>query len=267
MSKEWKKSKVVEWSDELNDDFDELNLDRPPVRRGYPYKRTNKVNNFFSDAFYYGIALPIFYLVAVFKGVKIENKKNLKLLKGSGAYIYSNHVSYFDVCKMASPVCFGRRVNILGYSDTTTIPVVKHLARALGYLPVPLQGDYRNLTRLSDATKYYYDKKQFIVIYPEAHIWPYYTKIRNFRDASFTYPVLANAPVLPITTVWRKAKIGKKPKQTIVIGTPIYPINELNINENRKYLRDECYKQMVEVSESRKQYEYIKYIRVNKKGE
>lgn len=267
MSKAWKKTKIIEWSDELNDDFDEIGLDRPPVKRGYPYKRINIVNNFFSDLLYYVIAIPIFWFVAFINGIKIKNKKNLKLLNGKGAFIYSNHVSFLDVCKIASPVCFGRRVNILGYSDTTSIPVVKHLARALGFLPVPLNGDYRNLSRLADATDFYVKKNQYVLIYPEAHIWPYYTKIRNFRDASFAYPAMSNAPVLPIVTVFRKAKLCKKPKQTIIVGTPIYPKAELNEKQNIKYLRDECYKQMVALSESSKQYEYIKYIKVNKKGE
>lgn len=260
MTKEWKKTKIIEWSDELNDDFGELGIDRPPLKKEYPYKRTNIINYFFSNILYYCIALPVFWLIAFFKGVKVENRKNLKMLYHGGAFIYSNHVSFLDVFKIASPVCYGKRVNILGYTDTTSMPIVRNLARALGYLPVPLAGDFENLSRLCDATKFYINKKQHILIYPEAHIWPYYTKIRNFKDTSFAYPAMFNAPVLPVTTVWRKSKISKKPKQTLIVGTPIYPNEKLSLNLNRKYLRDECYKQMVEASESRTQYEYIKYI-------
>ena len=33
-----------------------------------------------------------------------------------------------------------------------------------------------------------------IVIYPEAHIWPFYNKIRNFPSTSFSFPVKMNKP-------------------------------------------------------------------------
>ena len=37
--KDWEKSKTIYWSDELNDDFDEVGLKRPPVPKNYRYLR------------------------------------------------------------------------------------------------------------------------------------------------------------------------------------------------------------------------------------
>ena len=142
------------------------------------------------------------------------------------------------------------------------MPIVRGLAKALGYLPVPLKGDVKNLTALGEACKWYVvDKKQYVLIYPEAHIWPYYTKVRNFKSGSFNYPASSGAPVVPIVTTWRKPKIGKKPKQTVLIGSPIFPKEELGVLDNKNYLYEECLNAMKRMSESVEQFEYIKYIK------
>lgn len=264
MGKEWKKTKTIYWSDELNDDFDEVGLKRPEVPQGYKYKR-NFIYNFFGAILYHIIAKPILAIYCLCKGIRVKNKKNLKILKGQGAYLFSNHTAITDVFKFQSLVFFfGRRVNILGYSDSLSMPVVRGIVKMLGYLPVPLKGDIKNLLALSDACDYYVEKKQYILIYPEAHIWPYYTKIRNFQSGSFTYPAKYLTPVVPVVTVWRKPKIGKKPKQTIIFGTPIFPKDGLSVNDNKDFLHADCLKQMKEISESNQQFEYIKYIKKEK---
>lgn len=265
MKKEWKKTKTIYWSDEINDDFDEVGLSRPEVPENYHYERVNPINRFFSGILYHGIAKPILGLFCLFLGIRYKGKENLKLLKGQGAFIYANHVGISDVYKYQTTLFFfKKRVNILGYPDSLSIPVVKHIVRALGYLPVPNHGDLKNLVKLTDACKFYLDKKQFLLIYPEAHIWPYYTKIRNFPSGSFIYPSKYNAPVVPVVTTWRKPLVGKKPKQTIYVCEPIFPRSDLSPQENKDYLYNECLNAMKQISESVHQYEYIKYIKKEK---
>ena len=262
--KEWKKTKTIYWKDELNDDFDEVGLKRPPVPENFHYIRSNKFANFFYAIIYHGIAKPILGTYCLFAGIRWKNKKYLKELKGQGAYFYANHTAITDVFKLQSFVFFfGRRINILGYSDTLSMPkFVYKLAWIVGYLPIPLKGDLKNLVALTDACNYYINKKQYVLIYPEAHIWPYYTKIREFTAASFTYPSRSNTPIVPIVTTWRKPLIGKKPKQTIYFCHPIFPKEGDTAANNKQYLRDQCLKAMKEVSEKIPQYEYIKYIKV-----
>ena len=263
-AKEIVKTRVAYYHDELRDDFNELGLSRPSVPEGYKYKRTNWFNNILSGILYHGIAKPILGLYCVCHGIRIKGRENIKLLNGSGAFIYSNHVAITDVFKFQSQAFFFRkRVNILGYSDSLSMPIVRNLTRALGYLPLPLKGDAKNMLALTEAMEFYYHKKQFILIYPEAHIWPYYTHVRPFRDGSFTYPAKAMAPVLPTITTWRKSKFCKKPKQTVYILEPIFPKEDLSFVENKEYLHKETLKAMSEKTESVKQYEYIKYIKVD----
>ena len=260
--KDWKKTKVIYWKDELRDDFDEVGLSRPPVPENYKYKRTNPINNFFSGILYHGIAKPVLGLYCLFKGIKVVNKKELKKLKGKGAYIYSNHVAISDVFKFQAFVGFNmKRVNIIGYSDSLSMPIVRNLVRALGYLPLPLKGDAKNMLAMTESLDFYTKKGQFVLIYPEAHIWPYYTKVRNFTSGSFIYPAKYLTPVVPAVTIWRKPKIGKKPKQTIVIGEIIFPKEGKSMIENKEYLHKKCLEEMQRISNSYDQYEYIKYIK------
>ena len=263
MNRDWKKTKTIYWSNELTDDFDEVGLSRPGVPEGYNYRRTNFFLNVIGAFLYHIIAKPVLGIYCLFKGIRWKNKHNLKALKGKGAYFYANHTAITDVFKLQSLVFFfGRRINILGYSDTLSMPFVRVLAKMLGYLPVPLKGDVKNLLALNDACQFYVEKKkQYVLIYPEAHIWPYYTHIRNFTAASFSYPSRQNLPVVPVVTVWRKPLIGKKPKQTIIFGEPIFPKEGISQNENRDYLHERCLEQMKKISDSYHQYEYIKYIK------
>lgn len=267
--KDVKKTKTAYYSDELRDDFNEVGLSRPPVPEGYKYKRTNPINNFFSAILYHGIAKPFIGLFCVFHGIRFKGKRNLKMLEGKGAYIYSNHVSISDVFKFqAECFFFGRRVNILGYSDSLSMPVVRNLTRALGFLPLPLKGDLKNMIALADAFDYYVnEKKQYVLIFPEAHIWPYYTKIRPFRDGSFNYPAKSNAPVVPTVTVWRKPLIGKVARQTVYILEPIFPLEGKTQQENKTYLYEQTLKAMQDFANSVSQYEYIKYIKKEKSEE
>lgn len=264
-NKDWKKTKTIYWSDELHDDFDEIGLKRPPVPKGYHYIRSNPFNNFVSDIFYYGIARPIFIVfLKLYHHVRFKNKRYLKRAQKEGAFIFSNHVSFLDVLKFQT--VSRKRVNIVGYSDSLSMPIVRNLCRALGYIPLPLSEDVDNFKRMSDSFEFYTKKKhQLVLIYPEAHIWPYYTKVRNFISSSFIFPARCNAPVLPAVTIWRKSKFLKKPRQVIVFGKLIYPLPENNDVENRDYLHQECLEEMKRISESYEQYEYIKYIKVEDK--
>lgn len=255
-NKDWKKTKTIYWKDELNDDFDEVGLKRPHVPKDYQYLRKLHVLSWMA---YYFIAKPILGIYCFFHGIRVKGRKNLKPLKKTGYFIYSNHVAISDVFKFASYAVPTKRVNIIGYSDALSLKAIRPLIRALGYLPIP--DDIENLRRLKEAISVLVNKKEIVLIYPEAHIWPYYTKIRNFKDVSFTYPAEMNKPVLPAVTVFT-GKPGKKPRQTIIFGKAIYPNEDMTPLENKKYLHEQCLLQMRDIASKYDQVEYIEYIKV-----
>ena len=254
------KERVIYYQDEVNDDFMENNLESVSIPETFKYKRTNKFNNFISGWFYYCVAKPILYMVNFFSGVRYVNQKEMKKYKKQGCFIYSNHTNVFDAFAIQVGIVRGKRCNVIALSDSYSNFLLRHVGRALGYIPIP--DNIKVMRNFMDGIEFYINKEhQDILIYPEAHIWPYYTKIRPFPSVSFRYPAKLNAPVIPVVTTYRKSKFFKKPRITLVVGTAILPKPELTVTQNKEYLRNECYKQMVEISERYKQPEYIKYIK------
>ena len=96
------------------------------------------------------------------------------------------------------------------------------------------------------ALKRRVERRECIMIYPEAHIWPYYTDIRPFRELSFRYPVSFHTPVFCLTNTYQKRKFSGKPKMVTYIDGPIYPDGTLPAKEQKKQLRDMVYEKMKE---------------------
>ena len=129
---------------------------------------------------------------------------------------------------------------------------------SLGAIPLPdTREAYRNFNACINGR---IEKKHAVVIYPEAHIWPYYTKIRPFPDGSFGYPCKDGTPVFCFVNTYQKRKNRKKPRMTTYIDGPFYPDMSLSLKERRKTLRDEVYAQMCKRSEL-SDVEVIKYIK------
>ena len=103
-----------------------------------------------------------------------------------------------------------------------------------------------------------YKEKNAIITYPEAHVWPYYTKIRPFPKTAFKFAVENNAPVFCTTTTYQKRKEGKKPKITIFVDGPFFVDEKLNKKENQEKLHSCVYNKMQERS-ANSNYEYIEY--------
>lgn len=101
------------------------------------------------------------------------------------------------------------------------------------------------------------------MIYPEAHVWPYYTKIRPFGEAAFTYPVIENTPVYSFTVTYHKKRI--RTKMICYVDGPFYPKNNLSQKEASKALRNEVYEAMVRRSK-KNTYEKIKYVKKERVG-
>lgn len=266
MAKE-SKGHIFYYSDPLNDDFEKTNtLKRIELPKDYKYIHTNIFYRIYAFLLFWCIAKPVLKTILFFGGVRVKGKKYIKEVKkkGTGGFIYMNHTSFWDMIDIQAAVVPWRRSNIIGYTDTLTLPrFVRFLAIGLGFIPLPSSvSDYR---KFDECLKYYYEKhKRFTIIFPEAHIWPYYTKIRPYISTSFKYPAKLNAPVIPITSCFSKKRFFSKPKVTLYISKAIYPKEELSVNENKEYLRNECYKAMCEMAEKYSTYSYYEYKRVEK---
>ncbi len=263
-----KNKKIYYYTDELNDDFGNIKLCKKDINNildNYDYTRGSKFNRFWCDVLYYVVAKFILVIGLLLSRNKTKNKKNAKEFEKyckenhKGGFIYGNHVNNSDAFRNQALI-LKNRAGMIGLPNTLGIKGLRGITKALGYLPLP--NNPKQYMRFLKSLKIINSRGEHVIIYPEAHIWPFYTKIRPFIDSSFGYPVKFNAPCLPIITVFKKSKIFKKPKKVSIVGKMVLPRNDLNDLENKKYLRDEIYNQMVELAKENN-YEYIEYKKVN----
>ncbi len=249
--------KIVYYEDELNDEFSGDDITPRVIDENYKYI----TNNFFKKVthiFWYRIiANPIAHIYLHFKfRHKIINKKVIK--KNNQAYfLIGNHTQALADAVIPTMITGWRDCYIVTNSNNVSVKGIGNVAHSLGALPLPdTVGATKNFTK---ALKYHVEKKHKIAIYPEAHIWPYATIIRNYRDASFRYPVEYNCPVYTFVNVYKK-RGKKKVRMHTYIDGPFYPNQELPRVEARKELRDRCYNAMVERSKLN-EVEVIKYVK------
>lgn len=261
-----KEKKVVYYTDLLNDDFAGTGLETKPLKANYHYVNKNPVYKFFSYLIYFLIAFPILYVVGkVWRGVRVKGKKNLKVLKGQGAFFYGNHTQIVDAFMVQAYLVPTRRTYIIADRAAFSIRGLRWLLKMMGMLPIPGNGE--ETSEFLKAIEYRHSRTDHIVIFPEAHIWPFYTGIRPFKGNSFIYPARLLAPVVPMCVTYRQRKIFKNatPRMTLHVGEVIYPDSSLPLPERCKALRDKCYAYMVDVAGDLDNYEYIEYRK--KEGE
>ena len=228
------KSKVY-YYESYQDDFGITdNIKKTIVGDNYKYK-ANKVASFI---WYYIIAMPIaFLLMKISFHYKWVNKKAVKKVKG-GFFIYGNHTNFVGDALMPSLFRY-KKNNIIVKSDTVSIKGIKHLVKDLGAMPL---GDTLKANKnLLKEMKLRIKNGESITIYPEAHIWPYYTGIRPFTSSAMKYPILYNVPSFALTTCYQKRKFFKKPKVVLCLDGPFYPDMDLPPKEREEKLADDIY--------------------------
>ena len=247
--------KIIYYSDKLHDDFANTKGAKPvKVTADYKFLKKGPLWRLGSFILYRFIATPLVYLFCrLFYGVKIENRRALQKIKG-GFFLYGNHTQH--ACD----------AYIVTSTDAVAIPVVKILVRMLGGIPLPTER--KGMIPFFGATKSLAEHHSVVMIYPEAHIWPYYTGIRPFGDGAFLYPVKTGRPAAAFTVTYRERKIFKSrhPLITVRVSEPFYPDISLPANKARRKLRDEVYDFMVR-SASCDQPEYYKYIKTENKAD
>ena len=248
--------KTVFYSDPMNDDFAHSN-GRIAVERitgNYPYERS-KLWTVCSGALYYVIVLPIVYAIMKLKyGLRIRNRKSLRKLK-SGAFLYGNHTNGFPDAVCPAILSAPKRAFVVTGPEAVSIKGIRALVSMLGAVPLPedYSGWKKFVRSIQEKTE-----KNTVMIYPEAHIWPYYTGIRPFRETSFKYPYEMGRPVVASVITYRRRKLLKSlaPLVTVTLSEPFFPGDY----ESAKALRDAVYEFMVGVS-SEDNYAYWTYER------
>lgn len=251
------KQKIYYYSDEVNDDFSGTNITRKPMPEDYEYFNTGFWRTIRRAIVYYGLIRPFTFVYnKLIKRVKYVDKHKLKGYKKQGAFMYGNHTSMILDAFNPSYLAFPRPADVIVNADAMSIRGLGWLIKTLGGFPVP-QGLHA-MARLNEAIDKAIEKRHWVAIYPEAHIWHYYIGIRSFPTVSFKYPVECGAPCFAYTMTYLKRKHSKYPKRVVYIDGPFFPDPSLPKKAAEKKLRDEVYAAMCKRAEN-SNCEYIRY--------
>jgi 1-acyl-sn-glycerol-3-phosphate acyltransferase len=254
-------NKTFYYKDEINDDFSQNNIAPLPIKENYRFYNPNKIVRFFNMLFRQCIIIPILWIVCKINyGTKVINKKAFKKVKGKGYFLYANHTCNFDPIHHACLMDRFRFSAIMAGPETFSIKGIGWLVRAIGAFPTPTSISLYKPFR--DCIDYHIKQRHKVVIYPEAHIWPYYTGIRNFKSVSFRYPVDLNAPIMVATTTYIKRKHRVVPKVKIYIDGPFYPNNELEFKKRIEDLRNQALEVMKKRASVEENYSVNEYIKI-----
>lgn len=254
--------KIIYFKDELNDEFSGANIIPKVVDKNYKFIYRNPILDFCSLFLQNVFTMPIKLLYGKFKlKIKYIGTQKLKISKNSGYFIYANHTQVFGDTFIPSIPIFPKRNFFIVNPENISIKGLGNSTNFLGAIPIPNKKD--GMKDFLEAIKYHIERKHSITIYPEAHIWPYYTKIRPFKEVSFSYPIKYNTPTFCITNTYQSyGKNKNKFKMVSYIDGPFYPDKGLSYIEQKKNLRDKIYNCMNERSKN-SNIEIIKYIKVD----
>ena len=258
-------SKIIYYKDELNDDFARNNIKTQQIPSNYRYINTNIFYRFGAFFLYYLIAKPVIWtIMKVQFCTKLKNRKVLKSVRGKGHFIYANHTSDTLDAFRPNTLRLFRKNYILANPDAFSIRGLKTIVTMLGAIPT-VEQDLRQQVNVLSTVEHRINQKASVTIYPEKHIWPYYTKIRPFLSAAFHYPVKLSKPIIVLTTTYHShkglLKWIKRPRVIHYLDGPFYPDQNLCSSEAKQKLRDEVYEAMLKRSNENEQYEYVKYIK------
>lgn len=223
----------------------------------YRWVRTDLFSRFLSAVIYSATWLLSSVFCRLYFHLRIKGAGKLKACSSSGYFLYGNHTQPIGDVFHPALAAFPKRIYTVVSSANMALPVIGRLLPYLGALP--LADDLQGMKAFYKAVEQRIAQKHPVVIYPEGHLWDYYTGIRPFSSSSFKLPVKLNVPVFSFTTTYQKKKFRKRPAVTIYVDGPFSPTGD-TAPEQAKSLRDAVFSAMEQRSKE-SNTEYISYVK------
>jgi len=258
MKKDLQEKPIIYYTNELEDEFSNAVITAKKIDETYEYEGgiLRKIGRVF---WYHIIAKPLAFLFLKLKfGHKIINKKVLYQIDKTGFFLYGNHTNAIADALIPTMVAHPTSTYVIVHANNVSMPVLGKITPSLGALPLPDDG--KAARNFNKAIKNLIEKKNFITIYPEAHLWPYYTGIRNFKDGSLRYPVQLRVPAFCFTNTYQRRKFRKTPRIVTYIDGPFYPDYTINSQLQRQKLHQQILETMKERAKN-SNVELIQYIK------
>ncbi len=223
----------------------EFNIDE-----NYEYVPKSKVFSLLSNGLYYGIAFPILkVLMKIVYDFKIEGKENIRNLK-EGVVTVSNHVLFLD-CAMVGLAYGFKKVYFTTLEGSFKIPFVRKLIKLLRAIPIP--ESIKNKGNFIKVVDNILREENSIHVYPEVAMFPYFDKIRHFKNGAFDFAVRNNKPIVPMVFTFREPKgirkiLKKKKDVTLTVLEPIRQSEGENTKQRIEDLKSQVYNEMKEIN-------------------
>lgn len=248
------KKKEVRYFTDFTDDFEESARQDFVLPEDYRWVRKSLPARFLS-AVIYGLALFLsWFYCRLSLHLKVRGRKKLKSASG-GVFIFANHTQPVGDVFIPAHAVFPRRIYVVVSAANYGIPVIGKILPYLGALPVA--DSLSGIKKLNDAVKTRISEGRPVVIYPEAHVWKYYTGIRPFPDSSFRFPVKEGVPSFAMTVTYRKSKVLSKPVTEVFLDGPFSGEGD-GIREKTADLCGKVRDAMIERSKN-SDFEYVEY--------
>ena len=190
--------------------------------------------------------------------VRWVNRAALRNAGKGGYFLYANHTQPVGDPFLVLAAGQSRGFAAVVSGANLGIPFLGRILPWVGALPIP-EGMH-GLARFNHAVRTQIDAGRYVAIFPEAHVWPYYTGIRPFSTAAFHYPVATQAPVYTMTVTYQHRRWGRHPRMTVFIDGPLRPNATLSRKQQQVQLADMVARQMRQRS-AESTYTYITYQR------
>lgn len=250
------KMKVYYYQDLLKDEFTlpPKNLQR--IVGDYQYAPKTRLGRIKTWMVYRLVATPIAYLYTkVIRRIEFVNKQALKPYLKSGYFIFANHTHAQADAFSPHVVLFPKKNYTIVNASNVSLPVLGNATKMLGALPLP--EDLQSSKNFIRTLEMRIQQGHSLLIYPEAHLWPYYTKIRPFTSNSFKYPAKLGVPVFSFTTTYQTNRFGGM-KTVVYVDGPFVCPSGLDLKERQDYLHQRVYHIMTKRAEM-STYEKIRY--------
>lgn len=249
--------KIFYYNDELTDDFGTSVKKIKPLPEDYVYASKNPFFRAFSFVLYRMVARPVAWIyIKVRFHHRFVGRSAARKIK-TGYFIFANHITLAGDAFIPNTVSFLKRNYIITGEQANSLTALLPVMKAVG--AIPLTDSVSANVKMVRCVKQRIAEGASVTVYPEAHVWPYYTGIRPYSATSFHYAVMTGAPVLCMTTCVQKRKFGKKPKLVTFTDGPFYPDETLRPSQAAEALREKVFSAMKARAKEHSTYLYYDY--------
>lgn len=253
------KKKTVYYTDELKEDFAGVGKRREmKIDENFKYIKNNIFYMAAAFIVYRIFVTPFAFLFCKIKfGMKVVGAEKIKPFKKGGLYLYGNHTQIPADGFIPNIITFPQSAHVIVSPDNIALRGTKNLMIMLGAIPTPTT--LKGFSAFEKALDTHLSQNRAVIVYPEAHIWPYYTGIRHFPSTSFRYPAKDSRPVFAFTVTYRRSKRGK-PRIVVYIDGP-FASGAKSVREREKELCGAVYDAMCRRAYTEENYSFIEYIK------